>query len=107
MEARRNIVEIIEKSFRRMLRSIYGQQVFPYYDWSKEDYFEQYWDIVHNFSYDVIEEFFVEKMESFTIGDEDRTALIVKLNEYNREYLPLVRNYTDEVMWKEFFPYMA
>ena len=74
---RTNIVEIIEKSFRRMLRSIYGQQVFPFYDWSKNDYFEQYWDLLHNFSYEVIEDFFLSIMEKFTIDDEEKKNLFL------------------------------
>ena len=73
----RNIVEIVTFHFRQMLRSIYGQQAFPFYDFSKEDYFEPYWDLVQNFSYDVIQDFFISKMENFSIDADERKELIL------------------------------
>ena len=89
-----------------MLRSIYGQQVFPFYDWSKNDYFEQYWDLLHNFSYEVIEDFFLSIMEKFTIDDEEKKELILKLKELNEEYpLDLLRDFEGDVnvIWRDFF----
>jgi len=73
-----NIVEIVANFFRKMIRSIYGQQCLPFYNFEK-DYFEEYWDLLQEISYEVIEDFFILKLKILEISVVERKALILSI----------------------------
>ena len=98
----RNIVEIVTFHFRQMLRSIYGQQVFTFYDFSKENYFEQYWNLLQILSYDTIEEFILSRMENFHKTEEERKELILGVLDREFQERDLVI-YEGNKIWREYF----
>jgi hypothetical protein len=74
----KNIVEIVANFFKKMIRSIYGQQCMPFYNFEK-DYFEEYWDLLQQISYEVIEEFFISKLKTLEITMVERIELILSV----------------------------